>query len=63
MNEKEVGCDWSLTLKVYMKDMRSAEEKILDAGYEGVKYLTDYSYDTALIGVSEDGRAIYDYMI
>lgn len=33
----------------------------MDAGYEGVKYLTNYSYDDALIGVSEDGRAIYDF--
>lgn len=39
----------------------NAEERLLDAGYEGVKYLTNYSYDDALIGVSEDGRAIYDY--
>ena len=39
----------------------TAEERLLDAGYEGIKYLTDYSYDSALIGVSEDGRAIYDY--
>lgn len=39
----------------------NAEERLLDAGYEGIKYLTDYSYDDALIGVSEDGRAIYDY--
>ena len=30
-------------------------------GYEGVKYLTNYSYDTALIGVSEDNRAVYDF--
>lgn len=33
----------------------NAEERLLDAGYEGVKYLTNYSYDDALIGVSEDG--------
>ena len=39
----------------------NAEEKLLDAGYEGIKYLTNYSYDDALIGVSEDGRAIYDF--
>ena len=39
----------------------SAEDRLLDNGYEGVKYLTDYSYDTALIGVSHDDRAIYDY--
>ena len=39
----------------------NAEEKLLDAGYEGIKFLTNYSYDDALIGVSHDGRAIYDY--
>ena len=39
----------------------TAEERLLDAGYEGIKYLTNYSYDDALVGVSEDGRAIYDY--
>lgn len=39
----------------------TAEERLLDAGYEDVKYLTNFSYDDALIGVSEDGRAIYDY--
>lgn len=42
------------------KDM-NAEEKLLDAGYEGIKFLTNYSYDDALIGVSHDGRAVYDY--
>ena len=39
----------------------NAEERLLEYGYEGIKYLTDYSYDDALIGVSEDGRAIYDF--
>ena len=39
----------------------NAEERLLNAGYEGIKYFTDYSYDDALIGVSEDGRAIYNY--
>ena len=39
----------------------NAEDRLMDAGYEGVKYLTNYSYDDALIGVSEDGRAIYDF--
>lgn len=38
-----------------------AEEKLLENGYEGVKYLTDFSYDTALIGVTHDDRAVYDY--
>ena len=39
----------------------NAEERLLDAGYEGIKYFVDDSYDDALIGVSEDGRAIYDF--
>lgn len=39
----------------------NAEEKLMDAGYEGIKYLVNESYDDALIGVSEDGRAIYDF--
>ena len=39
----------------------NAEERLLEYGYEGVKYLVNESYDDALIGVSEDGRAVYDY--
>lgn len=39
----------------------TAEEKLLDAGYEDIIIFKDYSYDDALIGVSYDGRAIYDY--
>ncbi len=39
----------------------TAEEKIINAGYEDVLLLADYSYDDALIGVTEDGRAVYDY--
>lgn len=39
----------------------NAEERLLYAGYDGIKYLVDYSYDDALIGISEDGRAIYDF--
>ena len=37
-----------------------AEQILLDNGYEGIKYLTNYSYDTALIGVI-DNRAVYDF--
>lgn len=37
------------------------ENKLLDNGYEDIIYLVNYSYDDALIGVSEDNRAIYDY--
>lgn len=39
----------------------TAEEKILEAGYADVILLANYSYDDALIGVTEDGRAVYDY--
>ena len=38
-----------------------AEQRLLDNGYEGIKFFTDFSYDTALIGVSADDRAVYDY--
>jgi hypothetical protein len=39
----------------------NAEDRLLENGYDGVKYLTNYSYDNALIGVTDDGRAVYDY--
>lgn len=39
----------------------AADQRLLLAGYEDVVYLANYSYDDALIGVSEDGRTIYDY--
>lgn len=39
----------------------NVEERILDAGFEDVKYLVNYSYDGALIGISEDNRAVYDF--
>jgi hypothetical protein len=39
----------------------NAEERLMDAGYENIKYLVNESYDDALIGVSDDGRAIYDF--
>jgi len=42
-------------------NMASAEDRILDAGYEDVVIFKDEGYDDALIGISEDGRAIYDF--
>ena len=39
----------------------TSEEKLLDMGYEDVVILTDYSYDDALIGVTDDNRAVYDF--
>lgn len=39
----------------------NVEQRLLDAGYEDVIYLTNPSYDNAFIGVSSDYRAVYDY--
>ena len=39
----------------------TAAEKILAAGYKDVTIFENYSYDDALIGVTEDGRAVYDF--
>lgn len=39
----------------------TAEEKVRDAGYDDILLLENYSYDDALIGVTEDGRAVYDF--
>ena len=39
----------------------TAAEKLLDAGYEDVVIFRSYSYDDALIGVTEDNRAVYDF--
>ena len=40
---------------------RELEKKLLENGYEGVMFLTDYSYDDALVGVTTDKRAVYNY--
>lgn len=42
-------------------EKKSAAERVRDAGYEDILLLDSYSYDDALIGVTEDGRAVYDY--
>lgn len=39
----------------------SVKERIEDAGYEDVVIFSDEGYDDAFVGISEDGRAIYDY--
>jgi hypothetical protein len=43
----------------------TAEERILDAGYEDVIIFGTHgsgdSFDDALVGMSSDGRAIYDF--
>lgn len=38
-----------------------ASEKLADLGYEDIVIFDNPSYDSALIGISEDGRAVYDY--
>lgn len=42
-------------------EKKTAAERVLDAGYEDVLLLDNYSYDDALIGITEDGRAVYDF--
>lgn len=39
----------------------TAEEKLLEYGCDGAVYLTEPSYDDALVGVTHDGRAVYDF--
>lgn len=39
----------------------TAAERLQDAGYDDVVILDNYSYDDALIGVTEDRRAVYDF--
>lgn len=40
---------------------QTAGEILADAGYEDTVIFTNYSYDDALIGVTVDGRAVYDF--
>jgi hypothetical protein len=39
----------------------TAAERLRAAECEGVTIFDNYSYDDALIGVTECGRAVYDY--
>lgn len=39
----------------------TTEKRLLENGYEDVKILTDFNYDTALVGVTHDNRAVYDF--
>lgn len=40
---------------------QTAKERLENAGYEDVLVFENFSYDDALIGVSEDNRAVYDF--
>ena len=35
-------------LLYFSEDWMTAEELLIDNGYEGVRYFTDFSYDTAI---------------
>ena len=39
----------------------TASERLIEAGYEDVIILSNYSYDDALIGVTDENRAVYSY--
>ena len=43
--------------------MKTADilEALESAGYEGTKVFTDDEYAGAFLGVSDEGRAVYDY--
>lgn len=41
--------------------MMSNEEFINNAGFEDAVFFSNPSYDEAIIGVSHDGRVVYDY--
>lgn len=39
----------------------TAAERLSELGYDDVVILENYSYDDALIGITEDHRAVYDF--
>lgn len=44
-----------------VRNERTARQILLDNGYEDVVIFENESYDSALIGVTEDNRAVYSY--
>lgn len=44
-----------------MKCKNLAEKRLLEEGYEGVIIFNNFSYDTALVGVTNTHRAVYNY--
>ena len=44
-----------------VRNKRTARQILLDNGYEDVVIFENESYDSALIGVTEDNRAVYSY--
>ena len=43
-----------------MGDNMNVEERLLDNGYDDVIFFTDFGYDSALIGVDVNNRAVYE---
>ena len=39
----------------------SVADKLLDFGYEGVPHFINPDYEDAVIGITYDGRLVYDY--
>ena len=45
--------------KIKVED--TVEQKILDEGFEDILIFSNNDYADAFIGISEDGRSVYDY--
>lgn len=41
--------------------MKTAAERLIDSGWENIVIFDNPSYDDALIGVTTDERAVYDF--
>jgi hypothetical protein len=39
----------------------NAEERLLDVGYEDAPHFINPDYEYALVGVTDDGRVVYDF--
>lgn len=44
-----------------MNSKPNARQRLLCEGYDDVAFFSNYSYDDALIGVTDDNRAVYDF--
>lgn len=44
-----------------MSEVTFNRQELIDMGYEDAVIFTNPDYDSAILGVSHDGRVIYDY--
>ncbi len=44
-----------------MATLEELSQRVEDAGYEGTILLEDYDYADAFVGVTDDGRDVYEY--